>query len=139
MSDCFQARRSGIIYKRYGIVLCLLFSSLSVSAAALETGDGSGIALIDSAWHALIEFQRQVNAGVAIHMRALETGNSFTAFFLGLGVAFLYGMLHALGPGHGKFVIMSYFMIIHMAPATPPKVDWLHWRSVWSRALARYW
>ena len=110
MSDCFQARRSGIIYKRYGIVLCLLFSSLGVSAAALETGDGSGIALIDSAWHALIEFQRQVNAGVAIHMRALETGNSFAAFFLGLGVAFLYGMVHALGPGHGKFVIMSYFM-----------------------------
>ena len=110
MSDCFQARRSGIIYKRYGIVLCLLFSSLGVSAAALETGDGSGIALIDSAWHTLIEFQRQVNAGVAIHMRALETGNSFAAFFLGLGVAFLYGMVHALGPGHGKFVIMSYFM-----------------------------
>ena len=110
MSDCFQARRSGIIYKRYGIVLCLLFSSLSVSAAALETGDGSGIALIDSVWHALIKFQRQVNAGVAIHMRALETGNSFAAFFLGLGVAFLYGMIHALGPGHGKFVIMSYFM-----------------------------
>ena len=110
MSDCFQARRSGIIYKRYGIVLCLLFSSLGVSAAALETGDGSGIALIDSAWHTLIEFQHQVNAGVAIHMRALETGNSFAAFFLGLGVAFLYGMLHALGPGPGKFVIMSYFM-----------------------------
>ena len=110
MSDCFQARRSGIIYKRYGIVLCLLFSSLSVSAAALETGDGSGIALIDSVWHTLIEFQSQVNAGVAIHMRALETGNSFAAFFLGLGVAFLYGMIHALGPGHGKFVIMSYFM-----------------------------
>jgi len=110
VSNWFQARRSGIIYKRYGIVLCLLFSSLSVSAAALETGDGSGIALIDSVWHTLIEFQRQVNAGVAIHMRALETGNSFAAFFLGLGVAFLYGMIHALGPGHGKFVIMSYFM-----------------------------
>ena len=81
-----------------------------MSAAALETGDGSGIALIDSVWHTLIEFQSQVNAGVAIHMRALETGNSFAAFFLGLGVASLYGMIHALGPGHGKFVIMSYFM-----------------------------
>ena len=91
-------------------MLCLLFSSLSAAASTLETGDGSGIALIDNAWHALIEFQRQVNAGVAIHMRALETGHSFAAFFLGLGVAFLYGMVHALGPGHGKFVIMSYFM-----------------------------
>ena len=91
-------------------MLCLLVSSLSAAASTLETGNGSGIALIDSAWHTLIEFQRQVNAGVAIHMRALETGNSFAAFFLGLGVAFLYGMVHALGPGHGKFVIMSYFM-----------------------------
>ncbi len=91
-------------------MLCLLFSSLSAAASTLETGDGSGIALIDNVWHALIEFQRQVNAGVAIHMRALETGHSFAAFFLGLGVAFLYGMVHALGPGHGKFVIMSYFM-----------------------------
>ena len=91
-------------------MLCLLVCSLSAAASTLETDNGSGIALIDSAWHTLIEFQRQVNAGVAIHMRALETGNSFAAFFLGLGVAFLYGMVHALGPGHGKFVIMSYFM-----------------------------
>ena len=91
-------------------MLCLLFSSLSAAASTLETGDGSGIALIDNAWHALIEFQHQVNAGVAIHMRALETGSSLAAFFLGLGVAFLYGMVHAMGPGHGKFVIMSYFM-----------------------------
>ena len=91
-------------------MICLLVCSLSAAASTLETGDGSGIALIDSAWHTLIEFQRQVNAGVAIHMRALETGNSFAALFLGLGVAFLYGMVHALGPGHGKFVIMSYFM-----------------------------
>jgi len=91
-------------------MLCLLVCSLSAAASTLETDNGSGIALIDSAWHTLIEFQRQVNAGVAIHMRALETGNSFAALFLGLGVAFLYGMVHALGPGHGKFVIMSYFM-----------------------------
>jgi len=110
VSDCFQARCSGIIYQRYGVILCLLFSSLSVRAAALEIDNSSGIALIDSAWHALIEFQRQVNVGIAIHMRALETGNSFATFFLGLGVAFVYGMVHALGPGHGKFVIMSYFM-----------------------------
>ena len=91
-------------------MLCLLFSSLGAAASTVETGDGGGIALIDNAWHALVEFQRQVNSGVAIHMRALETGSSLAAFFLGLGVAFLYGMVHALGPGHGKFVIMSYFM-----------------------------
>lgn len=81
---------------------CLLFSSLGAAASTLEPRDGSGIELIDSAWHAVIEFQRQVNAGVAIHMRALETGNSFAAFF--------NDIVHSLGPGHGKFVIMSNFM-----------------------------
>ena len=60
VSDWFQTRCSGFIYKRYGIMLCLLFSSLGAAASTLETGDGSGIALIDSAWRALIEFQRQV-------------------------------------------------------------------------------
>ena len=30
-------------------------------------------------------------------------------------------------------------MAMRMAPATPPKGDWLRWRSEWSPALALYW
>ena len=30
-------------------------------------------------------------------------------------------------------------MTMRMAPATPPKGDWLRWRSEWSPALALYW
>ncbi len=58
----------------------------------------------------LVEFQRQANAEVAHHMSAIESGEDWGAFMLGLGVAFLYGMIHAFGPGHGKFIIMSYFL-----------------------------
>lgn len=36
-----------------------------------------------------------------------DTGNKSLLFVL-LGLAFLYGAVHALGPGHGKFVITSY-------------------------------
>lgn len=32
------------------------------------------------------------------------------AFLLALLVAFLYGVLHTLGPGHGKTVVVSYFV-----------------------------
>jgi len=58
----------------------------------------------------LVEFQRRANAEVATHMNAIESGQDLRAFFLGLAIAFAYGIVHAFGPGHGKFIIMSYFL-----------------------------
>ena len=58
----------------------------------------------------IVDFQRQANAEVAHHMKAIDSREDLGAFFLGLGIAFLYGMVHAFGPGHGKFIIISYFM-----------------------------
>ena len=57
-----------------------------------------------------VEFQRQANAEIALHMSALERGDDLGAFLLGMAIAFAYGSIHAFGPGHGKFVIISYFL-----------------------------
>jgi len=74
VSDCFQARRSGIIYKRYGIA------------------------------------PEVIHIPTTIHTTTIIIT-----------------------------ITTDTVMIIHIALATPPKVDWLHWPSVWSPALARYW
>ena len=58
----------------------------------------------------IIDFQRRANAEIATHMSAIERGDDLGAFFLGLAIAFAYGVIHAFGPGHGKFVIVSYFL-----------------------------
>ena len=58
----------------------------------------------------IIEFQRRANAEIATHMSAIQRGDDLRAFFLGLAIAFAYGVIHAFGPGHGKFVIVSYFL-----------------------------
>ena len=58
----------------------------------------------------LMNFQRRANAEVAFHMNAIERGEDFGAFLLALAVAFAYGAVHAFGPGHGKFVVVSYFL-----------------------------
>ena len=58
----------------------------------------------------IIDFQRRANAEIATHMTAIERGDDLGAFFLGLAIAFVYGVAHAFGPGHGKFVIVSYFL-----------------------------
>jgi len=43
-------------------------------------------------------------------MDLMQRGNSPFAVLLGVLVAFGYGVLHTLGPGHGKAVILSYFV-----------------------------
>ena len=58
----------------------------------------------------LTDFQRRANAEVAFHMNAIQRGEELGAFLLALAVAFAYGAVHAFGPGHGKFVVVSYFL-----------------------------
>jgi ABC-type nickel/cobalt efflux system permease component RcnA len=57
-----------------------------------------------------LTFQRDVNREITAQMVALKEGRSFGALFLGMLIAFLYGVAHALGPGHGKAVVVSYFL-----------------------------
>jgi nickel/cobalt exporter len=59
---------------------------------------------------ALLTFQREANRLIAQHMRAIREGDSSMPLVIGAGLAFLYGVLHALGPGHGKLVVVSYFL-----------------------------
>jgi nickel/cobalt exporter len=59
---------------------------------------------------ALLTFQREANRMIAQHMRAIRDGETSVPLLIGLGLAFLYGVVHALGPGHGKVVVVSYFL-----------------------------
>ena len=58
----------------------------------------------------VIDFQRRANAETAVHVNAVERGDDLGAFFLGLAIAFACGVVHAFGPGHGKFIVVSYFL-----------------------------
>jgi ABC-type nickel/cobalt efflux system permease component RcnA len=59
---------------------------------------------------ALLTFQREANRLIATHMRAIRDGETSLPLLMGAGLAFLYGVVHALGPGHGKLVVVSYFL-----------------------------
>jgi ABC-type nickel/cobalt efflux system permease component RcnA len=63
------------------------------------------------AW--LAERQHELNEAIADAFHAVETDHSHAALALILGLAFLYGVLHAIGPGHGKSIVASYFVAHH--------------------------
>jgi nickel/cobalt exporter len=54
--------------------------------------------------------QRDLNATLSREMRAVRQSGSPSAALAVAGIAFLYGILHAAGPGHGKLVVSSFFL-----------------------------
>lgn len=54
-----------------------------------------------------VAWQQAFNQLISENLHAIQQ-NSVSAGLLLIGVSFLYGVLHALGPGHGKFIIASY-------------------------------
>lgn len=58
----------------------------------------------------IISWQQSINFTITDSFDKLDGGDS-TMYIYILAVAFIYGLVHALGPGHGKMVIASYFLV----------------------------
>jgi nickel/cobalt transporter (NicO) family protein len=56
----------------------------------------------------LMEQQARANRELAAAVRSFKTSDPFSAALLLAAISFVYGVLHAAGPGHGKAVISSY-------------------------------
>ena len=59
---------------------------------------------------AVIRWQSELNAQLRIQTRAARDGHTLAALQGIVLLSFLYGVLHAIGPGHGKLVISGYFL-----------------------------
>lgn len=58
----------------------------------------------------LADFQRSANREIAGRLKAIRDGQGSGPLLAGLVLAFLYGAVHAAGPGHGKLVVVGYFL-----------------------------
>ncbi len=54
--------------------------------------------------------QMRISAIFSTTMTNIRDRQSIMPFLVGLLIAFLYGAVHTLGPGHGKAVVVSYFV-----------------------------
>ena len=63
-----------------------------------------------SALSSLVEVQRQLNTRLRGDLRAVRDQGGLTPALAIITISFLYGIFHAVGPGHGKVVVGSYFL-----------------------------
>lgn len=66
--------------------------------------------LLAPLYRAVVGFQRDANRRIGEQMRAIRDGRTTGALWTGVLLAFLYGAIHAAGPGHGKLVVVTYFL-----------------------------
>ena len=97
----------GVLAVLLGAPRAMSQTSVQTPAVEIVEEDGGTFATVTEY---ILDFQRRANAEIATHMNAIERGDNLGAFFLGLAIAFACGVIHAFGPGHGKFVIVSYFL-----------------------------
>ena len=100
-------------FDRRAIAIALLLTTYAATAAAQSLPglapppDATEPGLLQHFWAWLMTQQAELRRGLVELLRALKTGDSGALWGL-LGGSFLYGVLHAAGPGHGKLIIASY-------------------------------
>ena len=57
----------------------------------------------------IADWQREINRYLAGQLRETGGQGGLTAALTVIAASFVYGVLHAAGPGHGKLVVASYF------------------------------
>jgi len=77
--------------------------SVTPSAAPLQAKGPFGSLL---SW--LAQTQQKMQRQLATAVKRLKQGNALGAGLFLAGLSFIYGVVHAAGPGHGKAIISSY-------------------------------
>ncbi len=60
--------------------------------------------------HHIIKYQQEFQSIIASNFREIKDENSLTSVMTILGISLIYGIIHALGPGHGKALVAGYFL-----------------------------
>lgn len=87
-----------------GLLLAAAAEAQRLAGATHQPAASGGLA------SAFADFQRTANREIARHLKAIRDGRGTGPLALGLVLAFLYGAVHAAGPGHGKLVVVGYFL-----------------------------
>lgn len=65
---------------------------------------------LERAWTAILVVQRDLHRQLAGAVKKLKSDGGAAAVWLLASLSFIYGVVHAVGPGHGKAVISSYVL-----------------------------
>jgi ABC-type nickel/cobalt efflux system permease component RcnA len=98
----------------YLLIILSLFVPQLLSANPITSGKKSKVSQLEKSTlkthPKLVQTQRNIYRKMMKNIRSYKKDRSWNVLMLLIGIAFLYGILHALGPGHGKLFTGSYLL-----------------------------
>lgn len=97
-----------------GALACLLSTGTASAALLGERGGASTESWVPEwarpimSW--IVEWQIYFNDSLRDAVAAYRDGQSLAPALVLIGLAFAYGIFHAVGPGHGKAVVSAFFL-----------------------------
>ncbi len=85
-------------------------SALTAGRSAANARPTKQRGWFDGLWGWVLAQQQKANRQIVGAVKALKSEGGFSAALALIMVSFIYGILHAAGPGHGKAVISSYVL-----------------------------
>jgi len=90
-------------------VLADTASVMPIVVSVSSVKNNSNIFTRSAFWLKLVDTQKILREKMANQIELMQSGNDAT-ISLFLLICFVYGILHALGPGHGKTIVAGYFL-----------------------------
>ena len=108
---------------RYGVILCVFCTMIGALWANPFTGKKDTPAPIRTEKPAdfMVNRQAQLHTKLGDAIYEWTQTHSAQAFWAIIALAFFYGIIHALGPGHRKALVFSFYLTRN-APAWEPAV-----------------
>ena len=61
-------------------------------------------------WLKIVEIQKELNSILTKNLKIMQEEFNFKILLTLLLIGFIYGVVHAIGPGHGKMLVGAYFL-----------------------------
>ena len=112
------------------IILILLILMICISLLAQAnpfTGKsnsktGSATLQKSSLWHTITQWQKDMNSKLTTLLKGLGDSFNLTYFLILIAISAAFGVIHAIGPGHGKMIVGAYFLKEKSSPIKAVKI-----------------
>ena len=101
---------------RIALIVFVLLSCVFIFARPNPFTEGkslkgqSSLLQKSSLWHTIAGWQKDMNSKLSYILKDLKHTFNLKYFLILISVSLLFGVIHAIGPGHGKMIVGAYFL-----------------------------
>jgi len=105
------------------LMICIsLFAQANPFTGKSSPGTGSSALQKSSLWHTIAQWQKDMNSKLTTLLKDLGDSFNLTYFLILIAISAVFGVIHAIGPGHGKMIVGAYFLKEKSSPIKAVKI-----------------